>query len=243
MAEQIKILIVEDERIISLNLSSILKDLGYIVLKPAANYDAAIKMLASEKPDFVILDINIEGEKSGIDIAKHITENYKIPFIFLTSNADTITLNSAKSTKPSAYLIKPFNKDSLYTTIELAVSNYQDQINVTPVNTKEIFKDTIFIKKNHVFYKLKLEDILFIKSDHVYLEIHSLNNETHMIRASFNKFYEKLPENFYRVQRSFIVNLNYLNSIYSAHVDINGVEIPIGATYRDGLLSIVDMES
>jgi DNA-binding LytR/AlgR family response regulator len=241
MTEQLKILIVEDERIISMNLVSILRGIGYHVLKPVANYELAVKVLASENPDFVILDIQIDGEKSGIDIAKHIKSNYNIPFIYLTSNSDTITLNDAKATKPSAYLIKPFNKESLYTTIELAMSNFQDVVGENLPLKKAVFKDTIFIKKNHVFIKLKFQDILFIQSDHVYLKIQTVNKEEYSIRASFAMFYAKLPDNFHRVHRSYIVNLDYLNSINSVNVDINGVDIPIGGTYRKKLMSDIDI--
>ncbi|MGB0806868.1 MAG: response regulator, partial [Salibacteraceae bacterium] len=97
MAEKMKILVVEDEMVIAMNLTLILENLGYEVVGPASNFEEAIEELEVEVPDLAILDVNLEGVKSGIDVANHINDHYSIPFIYLTSNSDSVTVNSAKA--------------------------------------------------------------------------------------------------------------------------------------------------
>ncbi|MGB0430024.1 MAG: response regulator, partial [Bacteroidia bacterium] len=121
---KVKILVVEDEIVIADNICDSLDELGYEVCEPAINYTEAVELLEAEKPDIAILDIQLAGSKDGIDLAWKIKEDYDIPFIFLTSNADPRTVDRAKKLTPPAYLIKPFVKDDLYTSIELALYNH-----------------------------------------------------------------------------------------------------------------------
>ncbi len=114
---KVKVLIVEDEMVIAMNLVSILEDLGYDVLDPANSYEEAVDALKEEQPDIALLDIQLDGDKDGIDFARYINQYQEIPFIYLTSNADSRTLNQAKETSPSSYLVKPFNQDDLFTSI------------------------------------------------------------------------------------------------------------------------------
>lgn len=74
-------------------------------------------------PNIVLLDINLEDEVNGIEIAEYINEHHKIPFIYLTSYSDSDTFNKAK-TNPMAYITKPFKKSDIYTNIELALYNF-----------------------------------------------------------------------------------------------------------------------
>lgn len=242
MVDKLKILVVEDEMVISMNLVLILENLGYEVIEPVTTFEEAVEQLEIEQPDLAILDINLEGIKSGVDVAHHINDVYKIPFIYLTSNSDSVTVNSAKSTKPASYLVKPFNEESLYSTIEIALFNFQDRKNFRTKNTNIAFKDSVFVKSKNMFYKVKFEDILYIKTDHVYLELYTNKNEKHIIRGGLTAFAEKLPDNFYRTHRSYMVNLDYLDAINSINVIINKVQVPIGKTYRADLMESIHIE-
>src|SRR5436190_6769504 len=122
--DKIKIGIVEDEAIIADSLSHTLQQLKYDVAEPVASYSQALEMIESEKPDLLLIDIHLSGSKDGIDLAWKIKEDYDLPFIFLTANADAATVERAKNTEPPAYLVKPFNKDDLYTSIEICFHNY-----------------------------------------------------------------------------------------------------------------------
>jgi DNA-binding LytR/AlgR family response regulator len=237
---KIKILVVEDEIIIADHICDTLDDLGYEALEPVINYTEAIAAIEQEKPDLAILDIQLSGRKTGIDIAEQIRKNYDFPFIFLTSNSDPLTVSEAKKVMPPAYLVKPFTKDELYSSIEIALYNYSRRIG--DVNEEElIIKDAFFIKEKNVFIKLKFEDILFIKSEHVYAEIQLTNNQKHLIRGNLNKIITKLNKKFVRVHRSYIVNLDYLQKIDQSNIILLNVNIPIGKKYKDDLLQKINL--
>lgn len=125
----IKVLIVEDEPLIAKNIGMYLNNNDYEVSAIAYDPDEAIFQLKKHGPDFAILDINLESEKDGIDIAEYINLNNFIPFIYLTSYSDKDTLERAKKTNPSGFIVKPFNEKTLYASIEIALSNHAVQAN------------------------------------------------------------------------------------------------------------------
>lgn len=240
----LKILVVEDEIVIADNICLILEQLGYNVLEPAINYSEAIETINSENPDLCILDIQLAGSKDGIDLAWKIKEDYNIPFIFLTSNADPRTIERAKKLAPPAYLVKPFNRDDLYTSIEIALYNSREKADYSDdVDADQIrIKDAFFIKDKHLFHKVKYDDILFAKSDHVYIEIFTTDGKKHLIRSSMNDFEQSLPDQFFRTHRSYTINLEHLDAINSLNVVIQDYLIPIGKTYRSNLLKVIQLK-
>lgn len=239
---KVKILVVEDEIVIADNICDILEKLGYEVLEPVINYSEAIEQLETEKPDLALLDIQLAGKKDGIDLAWKIKEEYDIPFIFLTSNADPRTIERAKDLSPPAYLVKPFNRDDLYTSIELALHNFKAEEKKQDRSGEEvILKDSIFIKDKNLFHKIKFADIKYLKSEHVYVELHTVSKKKYLIRSTMNDFVDSLPSNFYRTHRSYTVNLDYLDSINSRYILIDSEEVPIGKNYRDDLMQKIDI--
>ena len=104
----VQIVIVEDELIIAEDVSNMLTRKGYEVMGIAMDYDEAIAILKVNKPDLILLDINLNSKKDGIDLANTINEFYGIPFIFTTSYSDSATLERAKKSNPINYLVKPF---------------------------------------------------------------------------------------------------------------------------------------
>ena len=123
-----KILIVEDEPLIALDIKEILIELGFDVCAVCHKSDDAIRSLRKHNPDLALLDITIPGKEDGIDLARRIRDYYQIPFVFLTSHADRITLDRAKQTQPYGYIVKPFNDKDLITTIEVALYNFSEEL-------------------------------------------------------------------------------------------------------------------
>lgn len=236
---KVKILVVEDEIIIADNICDTLEDLGYSVLEPAINYTEAIESLEKNNPDVAILDIQLSGKKTGIDIAQKINEAYDIPFIFLTSYADASTIVEAKKVMPSAYLVKPFTKEEIYSSIEIALYNYtkkEGQLNESNL----IIKDALFVKDKGVFSKLCFKDILYLKSAHVYVEIILKDNNKFVLRSSLNSIIEKMSDKFIRVHRGYIINLDYLEQMDVSSLKINKTVIPIGKAHRENLLKKIN---
>lgn len=236
---KLKILVVEDEVIIADNICDTLEDLGYEVTEPAINYTEALVLIEQEKPDIAILDIQLSGRKTGIDIAKKIRESYNFPFIFLTSNADQMTINEAKEVMPPAYLIKPFTKDELYSAIEITLSNFTKKTEMKEDENSS--NNNIFVKVKGVYKRIILEEIVYLKSDHVYVEILLKSGEKLVVRKSLNEFDEALNNHFLRVHRSYIVNFKYINQVNNSTISILQEEIPIGKKYKEEVLKRLNL--
>lgn len=129
MTTAIKVLIVEDEPLIARNIAMYLRNHNFEVSAIAHDPEEAFFQLRRQPPDFAILDINLESERDGIQIAEHISRNLFIPFVFLTSYSDKDTLDRAKKTNPAGFIVKPFNEQTLYATIEIALANHATQAN------------------------------------------------------------------------------------------------------------------
>ena len=232
----IKICVVEDESIIADTIINTLKSLGYETTEPCITYTDAIEMAKKEKPDLILLDIKLAGKKSGIDVAETLNRDFDIPFIFLTSNSDIHTIDDAKKVYPSAFLVKPFNREDLFAAIEIALSNFNYISKL--ISDPEKIRDFIFIKKKDTFYSVKLSDILYLKSDHVYIDIYT-ENETFTIRSSFELFFQKLKNNsFLQTHRRYIINIEHLKSINIDSVLIKSHEIPLSKSHKAELMKI-----
>lgn len=125
----VKTLIVEDEPLIAENIASILRGSAFHTIAIAYDYEEALQALQTNTPDIAILDINLEDEHDGIDVANYIKRTSNIPFIFLTSYSDQATIDRVKATGPYAYIVKPFNKNTLLASLEITISNFGQQHN------------------------------------------------------------------------------------------------------------------
>ena len=244
----IQVLIVEDEFIIAQNIKSALKKIGYEIAGHAFDFPQAIELLKNNPPDIVMLDITLDGEKDGIELAEYINKNHALPFIFLTSHSDPITLERAKATHPAGYLVKPFEKKDIYAAIEIALANYakstpsgeqslQDLESISVNEENLLINNALFIKSKGYYVKVKVDDIFWIKSDRMYVEVHT-SSKVYLVRSSLVDFMSLLDSSiFFRVHRSFAVNLNQIEAINAAHILILEEQIPIGRSYKEDLIS------
>ena len=116
-----KILIVEDEQIVAVDIESTLQRLGYQVVGAAASGEDACRMAVALEPDLVLMDVRIEGPMDGIEAAGRIRRTREVPVVFLTAYADVDTLKRAKLTEPYGYIVKPFAEHDLQATIQVAL--------------------------------------------------------------------------------------------------------------------------
>jgi CheY-like chemotaxis protein len=110
---KIKILVVEDEALIALDIQEKLTELGYNVLKIADNGADAIKYAEETRPDIILMDIVIKGDIDGIETALIIKEKFNIPSLFLTAYGSGSVIERAKKVNPIGYLLKPFDDSKL----------------------------------------------------------------------------------------------------------------------------------
>ena len=126
---KIWVLIVEDEPLIAEHIATYLDNNDFEVSGISYDWEDATGQLAENTPDLVLLDINLEEEKDGIDLAKLINEKYHLPFLFLTAHSDKDTLQKAKAVNPGGYIVKPYNEKTIAASIEIALFNYHTAIN------------------------------------------------------------------------------------------------------------------
>lgn len=115
-----KIMVVEDENIIALDIKNRLESLGYFVSAVVPSGEEAIRIVTEVKPDLVLMDIVLRGDIDGMQAAETIYRKFNIPVIFLTSYSDESTLQLAQKTSPYGILIKPFNENELKVKIDSA---------------------------------------------------------------------------------------------------------------------------
>jgi len=123
-----RILIVEDERIVAFNLQQRLAHMGYEVPGVAVSGPESLDMIERLAPDLVLMDIHIEGEMDGIDVAARLTNTGSVPVIYLTAYSEDSTLERARQTKPYGYLIKPFSERELHATIQMALERHAVEV-------------------------------------------------------------------------------------------------------------------
>ncbi len=249
MEQPIKILIVEDNVIIADDMQSMLEEIGYEIVDNVIVYEQAEEVLRTKQVDLVLIDIILASDKTGIDLGKHIRDNYDIPFIFVTSNSDRATVENAKTVQPNGYLVKPFEQQDLYTSIEIALSNFIYGAKNRPAGGSEqadevasnsVLKDSIFVKKQHLYYRIQFEDILFIKADNVYLEVNT-RDKKFLVRSPLKDYLTKLPQNkFYRAHKSYIVNVDHIDAINSKDIVINKTTIPISKDFKEFIISAMN---
>ncbi len=123
-----KILIVEDESIVAWDIKETLEKFGHTVVDMVVSGVEALGSAISDSPDLVLMDIRLEGDIDGITVGDEIYQQLKIPIVYLTAHADELTLARATKTNPFGYLIKPFQPQSLQSTVKVALQRHQVEI-------------------------------------------------------------------------------------------------------------------
>lgn len=117
-----KILIVEDDSIVSVSIMLTLRQMDYTVCSIVSSGEEAIKQTQAHRPDLVLMDIKLSGKIDGIDAAGEIRSRFDTPFIYVTANLDMAISERAKKTRPFGYIIKPVVDEELGETIEKALN-------------------------------------------------------------------------------------------------------------------------
>jgi two-component system, response regulator PdtaR len=123
--DDFKILIVEDEFLVSADLKYLLESMNYKVVGIASNGVDAIRMAGKTVPDMLLVDMTLKGNIDGIDTAKQIYNQYNIPVVYLTSFYDNDLIERAEITQPYGYIIKPLDYQELHKVIEMTEYTHQ----------------------------------------------------------------------------------------------------------------------
>lgn len=253
-AEKINILIVEDESIVAMDLSTGLAHNGYNVTGIADNAVDARELFVQNEVDIVLMDINLIGEKDGVDTVVDLMKIKQRPVIYLTAFTDNATVERVKKTYPAAFLTKPYSIANVRIAIDLALNNFaalnegqqsgkviamqpaNDATSKTDKETILQIQDCIFIKQNYQFVKIRLSDILYVESDNNYVRIIT-NSNLFVLRLSLNQLLEKIIfHQLVRIHRSYAVNIHAIKSFTEQDVLIGDKELPIGKNFKESFL-------
>lgn len=233
----ISVLIVEDDSFISEDLAGQIQDAGYDLCGQAFDKKEALEYLKTKNPDLVLLDINLNGENAGLEIAKEINAHYKIPFIYITSHSDPATLRKVNETKPYGYLLKPFDENALNANIQLALHKHKLE---KREHLQEKIADSIFVKVKNALVKVELNEILYAEAYDNYCYIKTAHDK-HLLSQTLKSVEEKLEgKGFLRVHRGYLINVTKIQSVTDSNVFIADTPIPIGRTFKDELVSLLN---
>lgn len=220
------IFIVEDEPLIVATIETALLKQGYFVCGEADNVHEAYKDIIKSKPDLVLIDIHLDGDKDGVELAL-LLDTIEIPYLYLTSQTDTLTITKVKQTKPLGYIVKPFTENSLRSNIEIAWSNYSKEND-----------DYLVFSSNNETYKVKQSQVLYLKAFDNYCYVITSENEF-LVPKTLKSVSENLNRAvFIKTHRSYIVNLNKITSFKSDIIIVNSTEIPVSQSRREHVKSI-----
>lgn len=217
------ILIVEDEVLLANQIKRCIIKHGYNCVGTAISYEKAIVILESNSVDIVLLDINIFGEKTGIDLANTINTKYGSIIIYITSYSDQTTLEQLKPTLPKAYIPKPINETQLVTTLDIVCANAN-------INKREYCK----IKVGNSTYKFDLNELLYLVSDHIYVEVILKGQKKVILRIALKKLASLFPENvFVQANRSVYINPTNIDKIHINKIEIGDASIKISKSCQN----------
>ncbi|MGB3466218.1 MAG: response regulator [Cyclobacteriaceae bacterium] len=231
----IKVMIVEDEWIVSEEIKEVLEYKGFEVVGQAEDGDSAIKLMNANPADIVLMDIQIGGPYDGIELAERIKKKHACAIIFLTANAKEHHVERAKQIKPAAYIIKPFQEKNLEMAIEMAINNRSEK-DTTPKAESYIISDHIFIRDSGRYKRIALEQIYYVNAVGSYIEIITKDQKL-TLAVNLKAFEARLSDSrFLRIHRSHLINLNQIEEYDGVKVYLGGEALPIGNSYKDEFL-------
>ncbi|MCA6068166.1 LytTR family DNA-binding domain-containing protein [Chryseobacterium sp. RG1] len=222
-------IIVDDEPLARAEMKSLINEVSQLeILGSFSNAPAAIEFLKTSTVDLIFLDIEMPLI-SGLEFAEMLPENTLV--IFTTAYSQY----ALKSYELDAvdYLLKPIEKQRLEKAIEKAVLYKELLSSKTVKNTIESnTADFLFIKADRKYYKIYFSDIRFIEGLKDYVVIHTQTQKL-ITAMNLKTIHQKVPQDiFLRVSKSFVVNIDYIESFDNHNVYIGDVEIPLGEVYR-----------
>ncbi len=198
-----KILIVEDDIVIAEDIRSKVKKLGHSPIGIVYKGESVTDKLVAQRPDLILLDIELQGQMSGIDVALHLNQKFKIPFVYITSYADRATIERVKSTNPLGYLVKPFSQDDIRVSIEMALFRIEQKKMGIP--SREQLNRILNINITETEYEIILDVKRGLTNDEIAMERH---NSVNTVKAHIKSIYRKCQVNKKSLLIDKLLNLN-----------------------------------
>jgi DNA-binding LytR/AlgR family response regulator len=238
----IHILIVEDDLSFGLELEILLEEMGYTTFKRVDHSGMALDYIYSHEPDLILMDININGNLSGLELGNKIA-HLDIPVLYITALQDAPYQEASRLTNTIGYLVKPIQPLTLRSAIDLVVYKVNtlkaDESNeLLTVQEHFITQRYFFFKKKQVYYKAEISDILYVQSDDNYVRVQVKGGEMFILRLPLKKLEELLPAKaFLRTHRRYIVAVDHIEAInfQDSTLLIDKKELPLSQAKRKEL--------
>lgn len=229
--KDLNILLVEDNPFIGEDVKNSLELVGYEVSEPLFSGEDAIALMQTEHFDLAVLDIELEGQMSGLEVGARIADIKRIPIIFITGAAHEDYREKAKEIGAHSFLNKPFNQRNLVNAIDLAIKDHVAESTTAQPVTGE-HSNKVFVKVNKRFIKLEINEISYLEASGHYMVIH-IGEKQLSSSISLSEFLSKYPSSaFVKVHRSFVVNLNKVTDFDDSHIYFGNKMIPISKSMR-----------
>jgi two-component system response regulator LytT len=217
-----KIFIVEDEHDLVENMIEILEFSGYEIIGKEDNGERAYRRINDCKPDVILMDVMLKGDYDGIKLASKIREKSQIPIIFITGQSDPKYLERISGLSYDSFILKPFNKEVLLTTISLTFLKY--------INRKGA-KNILSIRDKGFLVPIDEDSIIMLKADGLYTKIQTIDRQ-YVIRDILKDVIGKLSDKkFVRIHKSYLINLDYVTGFNAKEVTISSYVVPIRRGY------------
>lgn len=257
-----RILIVEDEDLYADQLEMLVDKLGYEHLGTVDNSADALVKIKEATPDLILMDVHINGEHDGIELAALVQQEHPVPIIFITSLQDDLTFKRASRTGPLNFLVKPFSELQLQRTIELTVRKLMEKSGTAPLTSPApaaapkhevlpskktewesdfLFRDHFFIKTRQQLEKVAVADVLYLEADGHYCLVHT-EHRKFLVHQAMTELATRLPDSFVRAHRSFIVDMSKITAVdvQDNVVKIGKREVPLSRRNKEAVLDRLD---
>jgi DNA-binding LytR/AlgR family response regulator len=238
--KKIRVLIVEDNSMVSEEISITLKKHSLEVVDICRSGESAVSTFKDKGADLVLMDIELDGKMDGIEVASIILQHRPVPIIYLTDHIDDKRLKRAMATYPANYLPKPYDEAGLVRAIELAFNNAGS---ASGRPTENISKDdTFLLTASQQFERVYYKDVLYLQAARSYCDVITdrhiytiCNSMNHVQQENFG------TSEFIRVHRSYVVNSKRITKLVGNIIFLNDKEVKMGKEYRDGLMNALKL--
>lgn len=244
MPSPTRILIVEDEFPVALDIETRLTKMGFISVGTTDNFEGAIAKAAVEKPDIVMMDIQISGDKTGIDTARVIWETFEIPVIYLTGMNDPETTEEAMNTRPMGYILKPFRDEDIRNQVYIAlqqkavlddlrkrVKGYEEVM--SSISKDQVKDEILFVKDNKQIQKIAMKNITYLEAMDNYTLIYTAGDK-YIVNGFLKDVIGRIMSpGLVRIHRSYAVVKDHIDRIEENTVVIGDRILPVSRSYRD----------
>ncbi len=221
----VRVYIVEDEPLIVATIETALKKSGYTVVGDSDNAADALREIRLFLPDLVFIDIRLESEISGIEVA-HQLDKLKVPYFYLTSQTDPNTLQRVKNTNPLGYIVKPFTEAGLRSSVEVGWNNY-----------RKSEPEYVVFTSDGIRHRLNQEQVIYLKAFDNYCYVFT-ETDQYLVPKTLKYLSSKLnPERFCKIHRSYWVNISHISSVGNTAVWLGETEVPLAHNFKEILLT------